>query len=133
MAKTNHVIISYFANKDQAATAGDEIKEWDKANDAIKLGGVGVLTWKDGKVKTHKISRVHARRGAKWGTVLGATAGDPLGRRDAGGRRGGGRGGRCSGCQAVPPEPRAERRRQGASREESRQRSGCAGGDGGRG
>ena len=74
MAKTNHVIISYFANKDQAATAGDEIKEWDKANDAIKLGGVGVLTWKDGKIRTHKISRVRAGRGAKWGTVLGATA-----------------------------------------------------------
>ena len=74
MAKTNHVIIAYFSNKDQAATAGDEIKEWDKANDAIKLGGVGVLTWKDGKVKTHKISRVHAGRGAKWGVALGATA-----------------------------------------------------------
>jgi hypothetical protein len=35
--KNNHVIISYFAGKDQAATAADEIHEWDKADDAIKL------------------------------------------------------------------------------------------------
>jgi uncharacterized membrane protein len=75
MAKTNHVIIAYFDNKDQAATVADEIKDWDKANDAIKLGGIGVLTWKGGKVKTQKVSRASGRRGAKWGLALGAAAG----------------------------------------------------------
>ena len=75
MAKTNHVIISYFDNKDQAATVADEIKDWDKANDAIKLGGIGVLTSKGGKIKTQKVSRVAAGRGAKWGVALGAAAG----------------------------------------------------------
>jgi uncharacterized membrane protein len=74
-AKANHVVISYFSGKDQAATVADEIKEWDKANDAIKLGGIGILTWKDGKVKTHKLSRVRAGTGAKWGSALGAAAG----------------------------------------------------------
>jgi uncharacterized membrane protein len=74
-SKTDHVIISYFAGKDQAATAADEIREWDKANDAIKLGGIGILTWQDGKVKTHKLSRVAGGRGAKWGLALGAAAG----------------------------------------------------------
>ena len=75
MAKTNHVIIAYFDNKDQAATVADEIKDWDKANDAIKLGGIGILTSKKGKVKTQKVSRASGRRGAKWGVALGAAAG----------------------------------------------------------
>ena len=74
-SKTNHVIISYFAGKDLAATAGDEIRDWDKANDAIKLGGIGILTWKNGKIKTHKLSRASSGRGAKWGLALGAAAG----------------------------------------------------------
>jgi uncharacterized membrane protein len=73
--KANHVVISYFPGKDQAATAADEIKDWDKANNAIKLGGIGILTWQDGKVKTHKLSRVKAGRGANWGLALGAVAG----------------------------------------------------------
>ena len=76
MAKTNHVIIAYFDNRDQAATVADEIKDWDKANDAIKLGGIGILTSsKKGKIKTQKVSRVSGGRGAKVGLALGAVAG----------------------------------------------------------
>jgi uncharacterized membrane protein len=75
MAKTNHVVIAYFAGKDQAATAADELMDWDQADDAIKLGGIGVLTWKNSKIQTHKLSRVKAGRGAKWGLALGAVAG----------------------------------------------------------
>jgi uncharacterized membrane protein len=75
MAKTNHVVIAYFAGKDQAATAADELMDWDQAEDAIKLGGVGMLTWKNSKIQTHKLSRVKAGRGAKWGLALGAVAG----------------------------------------------------------
>ena len=73
--KPDHVIISYFSGKDLAATAADEIQEWDHANDAIKLGGIGILTWDDGKIKTHKLTRASGKRGAKWGLALGAAAG----------------------------------------------------------
>jgi uncharacterized membrane protein len=73
--KTDHVIIAYFAGKDQAATAADEIQEWDKADDAVKLGGIGILTSKNGKIKTHKLVRARSGRAAKWGLALGATAG----------------------------------------------------------
>lgn len=73
--KNTHVIIAYFAGKDQAATAADELQEWDKAEDAIKLGGIGILTSKDGKIKTHKLTRASGRRGARWGLALGAAAG----------------------------------------------------------
>ena len=74
-SKTNYVIISYFAGQDLAATAGDEIRDWDKANDDIKLGGIGILTWKDGEIKTDKLSRASGGSGAKWGLALGAAAG----------------------------------------------------------
>lgn len=73
--KATRVVISYFPGKDQAATAADELKDWDKANDDIQLGGIGILTWKRGKIKTHKLSRVRAGKGAKWGLGLGAVAG----------------------------------------------------------
>jgi len=74
-SKTNNVVISYFAGQDLAATAGDEIRDWDKANDDIKLGGIGILTWKDGEIKTNKLVRASSGAGAKWGMALGVTAG----------------------------------------------------------
>jgi len=74
-SNTNNVIISYFAGQDLAATAGDEIRDWDKANDDIKLGGIGILTWKDGEIKTNKLVRASGGTGAKWGMALGVTAG----------------------------------------------------------
>jgi len=74
-SKTNNVIIAYFAGPDVAATAGDEIRDWDKANDDIKLGGIGILTWDNGEIKTNKLARASSGTGAKWGLALGAAAG----------------------------------------------------------
>jgi uncharacterized membrane protein len=73
--KESHVIIAYFPGTDQADAAVDQLKSWDKATDAIKLGGMGILTWKDGKVHTRKVGARATGSGAKWGTILGATAG----------------------------------------------------------
>ena len=73
--KDSHVIIAYFPGPDKADEAANQLKAWDKATDAIKLGGMGILTWKDGKVHTRKVGARATGSGAKWGTILGATAG----------------------------------------------------------
>lgn len=73
--KNKHVVIAYFPGADKADSAANQIKDWDKANDDIKLGGIGILTWEDDKVKTRKVGSRAAGSGAKWGTALGATLG----------------------------------------------------------
>ena len=73
--KNKHVVIAYFPGADKADSAANQIKDWDKANDDIKLGGIGILTWEDGKVKTRKVGARAAGTGAKWGTALGVTLG----------------------------------------------------------
>lgn len=76
MAKKNsNVIIAYFKGADKADSAANQIKDWDKANDAVKLGGIGILFWEDGKVKTRKVGGRSAGSGAKWGIALGAVTG----------------------------------------------------------
>lgn len=73
--KNRHVVIAYFPGADKADMAANQIKAWDKANDAIKLGGIGILTWDEGKVKTRKVGRRATGTGAKWGVALGAVTG----------------------------------------------------------
>ena len=73
--KNKHVIIAYFRGADKADDAADQLKAWDKANDAVKLGGVGILYWEDDKVKSRKVGGRAGGTGAKWGTALGAVAG----------------------------------------------------------
>lgn len=73
--KNRHVIISYFDAVDKADAAANQLKLWDKAHDAVKLGGIGILYWEDGKIKTHKVGARAAGTGAKWGTILGVATG----------------------------------------------------------
>lgn len=73
--KNKHVIIGYFPNKEAATQAADQLKAWDKANDDIRLGGMGILTWENGKIKTRKVGNRAAGTGAKWGLILGAATG----------------------------------------------------------
>lgn len=70
-----HVIIAQFPGAAQADEAANQIKAWDKANDAVKLGGIGVLIWEDGKVKTRKVGPRATGTGAKWGVILGVATG----------------------------------------------------------
>lgn len=73
--KNKHVIISYFVNAIAAEQAAHKIKDWDEANSDIKLGGIGILTEQEGKIKTRKIGARAAGTGAKWGLALGAVTG----------------------------------------------------------
>ncbi len=73
--KNQHVIIGYFPLTDKADMAANQLKEWDRANDAIKLGGIGILTWEGGKIKTRKVGARAGGKGARWGVALGAVTG----------------------------------------------------------
>lgn len=73
--KNKHVIIGYFPSKESATEAAALLKQWDKAHDDIKLGGMGILTWEDGKIKTRKVGNRASGTGAKWGLILGAATG----------------------------------------------------------
>jgi uncharacterized membrane protein len=73
--KNRHVVIAYFTDVAAASNAAAQLKDWDKANDAVKLGGVGILHWEDGKIKTKKVGARATGKGAAWGAALGATLG----------------------------------------------------------
>lgn len=73
--KNKHVIISYFPTREDAVDAAKQLKKWDKANKDIKLGGIGVLTWRKNKIKTQKVGARAGGSGAKWGIALGAVTG----------------------------------------------------------
>jgi hypothetical protein len=73
--KNKHVIIAYFAGAEAATDAAKQLHKWDKAHSDIKLGGAGVLTWADGKIKTKKVGNRAGGTGAKWGVILGVATG----------------------------------------------------------
>jgi uncharacterized membrane protein len=73
--KNDHVVIAQFPSADKADQAANQLKEWDKAEDAVKLGGIGILVYEEGKVKTRKVGRRATGKGAKWGTALGVVTG----------------------------------------------------------
>jgi uncharacterized membrane protein len=73
--KNKHVVVATFPGADKADQAAGQIKDWDKANDDIKLGGIGILTWEEDKVKTRKVGARATGTGAKWGVALGAVLG----------------------------------------------------------
>ncbi len=74
--KNRNLIIAYFPTRDKAEEAADHLKDWDKSRLDIKLGGIGIMTVDDeGKLKTQKVGSHAGGTGAKWGTILGATAG----------------------------------------------------------
>lgn len=73
--KNKHVIIGYFPGDTEAAEAAGKLKNWDKATKDIQLGGMGILTWKKGDIKTKKVGRRAGKTGAKWGLALGVATG----------------------------------------------------------
>ncbi|MFL7839359.1 MAG: DUF4332 domain-containing protein [Candidatus Promineifilaceae bacterium] len=80
MANENkNLIVAYFDNADAADDAAKQLKHWDKSESDIKLGGMGIVTFEDGELKTHKVGARAAGTGAKWGTILGATGGATTG------------------------------------------------------
>lgn len=73
--KKNNVIIDYFKGADKADDAADSLKDWDSGNKDVDLGGMAILFWENDKMKTRKVGSHKTGKGAKWGTVLGATVG----------------------------------------------------------
>jgi uncharacterized membrane protein len=74
MAETQEqAVIAVFDGVDSADQAAKDLIGWDKANDDIKLGAVGMLTRDDkGEIKTTNYSSRQTSRGAKVGMGLGA-------------------------------------------------------------
>ena len=69
------LVIAYFNSWDDADEAAKSLKSWDKANDDIKLGAIGVMYQNDnGKIKTKKYGQRDTGSGAKIGLLLGVMA-----------------------------------------------------------
>ena len=71
--KNEHLVVAVFDSKDMAAGAAQALKDWDKANEDIKLGAISVLTKNEkGKVETTNYSSRQTGKGAKIGVIVGA-------------------------------------------------------------
>ena len=69
------VVLAIFENEAAADAAVEALKDWDKADDDIKLNAIGVLVLDDdGKIKTHKLGRRSTAKGAGIGLVLAIIA-----------------------------------------------------------
>ncbi len=65
------VVLATFDNESAADSAVQSIKDWDKTNDMVKVNAMGVLVLDEhGDVKTHKMGRRSAGKGAGIGVVL---------------------------------------------------------------
>ena len=73
--KKKHLVLAFFDSESAADKAVESLKGWDKANEDIKLGAIGVLVKdKDGKIKTHKLGKRDTAEGAGIGLILGIIA-----------------------------------------------------------
>ena len=73
--KNKSVIIAYFDGADKADMGVNQLKSWDKANEDIKLGGIGILTYSEGKIQTRNVGARATGTGAKAGAIIGVVAG----------------------------------------------------------
>lgn len=76
---TEHALIAIFDDATQAEKAAHDLMAWDKANEDVKLGAIGMLTrepgdWDSGKIKTKNFSSRNTGKGAKVGMGLGVLA-----------------------------------------------------------
>jgi uncharacterized membrane protein len=68
-------LTAYFDSAAQAEGAAQDLMRWDKANDEIKLGAIGVLTKNaEGELETKNLSSRNTGKGAKVGLGLGVLA-----------------------------------------------------------
>jgi uncharacterized membrane protein len=78
MANDNDkLVIAYYLNEAAAEAAAEDLKKWDKANDDIKLGAIGVITLNhsNGEIEVNEVGQRNTRKGALWGTAIGAGLG----------------------------------------------------------
>jgi uncharacterized membrane protein len=69
------VVLATFADEAAADAAGQALKQWDKAEEYIRLDAIGVLVLDEkGKIKSHKLGRRSTGAGAGIGLVLAIIA-----------------------------------------------------------
>ncbi len=75
--ENNKLVVGYYVNSAAAEAAAEDLKAWNKADDAIKLGAIAVLTIdpKTGELKAEDVGQRNTRSGALWGTAIGAVVG----------------------------------------------------------
>jgi uncharacterized membrane protein/predicted flap endonuclease-1-like 5' DNA nuclease len=75
--KNDHLVIAYYVGYEAAKAAADDLKDWDKANDDIRLGAIGILTInpKNGRLEVKEVGQRKTKKGALWGAAIGAAAG----------------------------------------------------------
>jgi hypothetical protein len=67
----NRLVLAIFKDEAAADAAVQSVKDWDKADDDIKLNAIGVLVLDEtGKIKTHKLGKRSVGAGAGIGLVL---------------------------------------------------------------
>jgi uncharacterized membrane protein len=65
------LVLAIFKDEAAADAAVQSLKDWDKADEDIKLNAIGVLVLDDkGKVKSHKLGRRSVGKGAGIGLLL---------------------------------------------------------------
>src|SRR3954447_15789119 len=74
-----HAVIAVFDDAAKAEQVAHEMMAWDKANEDVKLGAIGLLTrkvgdWGQGEIKTQNFSSRNTGKGAKVGMGLGILA-----------------------------------------------------------
>ena len=78
MANANdQLVVAYFPNRGAAEATAEDLKDWDKANDSIKLGAIAILSLnpKNGQIEADEIGERTTKSGALWGTAIGVTLG----------------------------------------------------------
>lgn len=66
-----NVVLAIFKDEPAADSAVAQLKSWDKSDDRVKLGAVGVLALDDnGNIKTHKMGSRSTLKGGGIGLVL---------------------------------------------------------------
>ena len=79
MAENNNdkLVIAYYVNAAAAREAAEDLKDWDKDNDDVKLGAIGVITINEhsGEVEVEEVGQRNTKKGALWGTAIGAGLG----------------------------------------------------------
>ena len=69
------VIVGFFADAAAAEQEADALRNWDKANEDVKLGAMGRITLaEDGKVEAKRYGAARAGRGALVGGAIGILA-----------------------------------------------------------
>ncbi len=75
--KNDKLVVAYYVNAAAAEAAADDLKQWDDDNKDVKLGAIGIITIDEhsGEVRVDEIGQRNTKKGALWGTAIGAGLG----------------------------------------------------------